>query len=257
MSKKRSRNNVNKLWIISRKDIREAFRSRSTYIYVVVMFVLAFSYLSSYNSLINSLNQQGAARQDIYNASQAFLTSLAYSLPMMYSILICTIFAQYSVVVDKAKRNIESLMVTPVSLRQIWMSKTLSVTLPSISIGIAVAFAGYIILNVWAVMPQTQAFITPDPFAIITALIIVPVLIFTIVSLVIYVQLVISNPRIANLVFTALFLLLFFGTTTVSAMGISINFGLIYIGIIIICAGISYILSRSLTKERVILSSKG
>ncbi|HEX7476066.1 MAG TPA: ABC transporter permease subunit [Dehalococcoidales bacterium] len=248
---------MKKLWIIARKDIKESYRSRSTYVYIAIMLVLTLSYFSSYNAVINSLNNQGANQQTIYDASRAFMISLAYALPMIYSILVCTIFAQYSVVVDKAKRNIESLMVTPTSLRQIWMGKTLAVTVPSVVIGISVAIIGYVVLNIIAVEPKAGSFIVPSVFAIVTALIIVPALIFTIVSIVIYIQLVISNPRIANLVFTGIFLLLFFGTTTLSAAGIDINFGLIYLGIIVLCAAISYFLSRSLTKERVILSSKG
>jgi ABC-type Na+ efflux pump permease subunit len=248
---------MKKLWIIARKDIKESYSSRSTYIYIAIMVLLTFSYISSYNSVINNLNNQGANQQAIYDASRAFLISLAYALPMIFSILVCTIFAQYSVVVDKAKRNIESLMATPTNLRQIWMGKTLAVTVPSIVIGISVAIIGYVILNVVAVEPKAGNFIIPNAFSIVTALIIIPALIFTIVSIVIYIQLVISNPRIANLVFTAIFLLLFFGTTTLSAAGININFGLIYLGIIVICAAIAYFLSRSLTKERVILSSKG
>jgi ABC-2 type transport system permease protein len=248
---------MKKLWIIARKDVKESFNSRSTYIYIVIMLLLTFTYFSSYNTLINSLTEQNATAQEIYDDSRAFLRGLAYTLPMMYSILVCTVFAQYSVVVDKAKRNIESLMVTPATIRQIWMGKTLAVTLPSIVIGIAVAIIGYIVLNIAAVGPKVGSFIIPDAFSIITALIIVPILIFAIVSVVIYIQLVISNPRIANLVFTAIFLLLFFGTTTLSAAGINVNFGFIYLGVIALCAVISFILSRSLTKERIILSSKG
>lgn len=247
---------MKKLWIIARKDIKEAFRSRSTYIYVVVLLALTFTYISTYNSIVSNLNTQNVSAGEIYTASQIFVNSLAYMLPMMYSILVCTIFAQYAVVVDKARKNIESLMATSTSLREIWMGKTLAVALPSSIIGISVAIAGYIILNVMAVSQKVGSFIIPDIFSIITAVIIVPILIFAIVSIVVYIQLVISNPRIANIVFTATFLLLYFGTTILSVFGKGINFGLIYLGVIVLCAIISTILSRSLTKERVILSSR-
>jgi ABC-type Na+ efflux pump permease subunit len=32
---------MNKLWIIARKDIREAFRSRTTYFYIVILIFLS------------------------------------------------------------------------------------------------------------------------------------------------------------------------------------------------------------------------
>jgi len=248
---------MNKIWIIARKDILEAFRSRSTYVFIVIMAVLTFSYFSSYSALVNSLSRQGASSQDIYNASLAFLNNLAYVLPMMYSIFVCTIFANYSVIMDKARRNIESLMATPVSLNQIWLGKSLAVTLPSVVIGIGVSIIAYIIMNFALVIPQTGRFIVPEALAIVSTLILVPVLVFVIVTLVTYVQLTISNPRIANFVFTIIFLILLFGANLLGSLGIGVNFALIYLGVIVLCIIISSVFSRSLTKEKVLLSSKG
>jgi ABC-2 type transport system permease protein len=247
---------MDKIWIIARKDIGEAFRSRSTYIYIAIMFFLTYSYYATYNAQINSLLEQNASQSQIREVSQAILNNLAYILPMMYSIFVCTIFANYSVVVDKAKHNIESLMVTPISLKQIWIGKSLAVTLPSIIIGIGIAIVSYVIINLVVAIPRTGGFMTPQPFAIITAVIIVPALIFTIVALVIYFQLIISNPRIPNLVFTGIFLVLLFGVNILSQQGIALNVGVIFLGIAALCAAIAVFLSRSLTKEKVILSSK-
>ncbi len=247
---------MDKIWIVARKDILEAFRSRSTYLYILVMFVLTFSYYGTYNSQIGALVRQNASEAQIRDVSQAILNTIAYILPMMYSIFVCTIFANFSVVVDKAKHNIESLMVTPLSLRRIWIGKSLAVTVPSLMIGLVVAIVSYVIINLAAAVPRTGVFTVPDPFAIVTAFIIVPALIFAIVAVVIYVQLVISNPRIANLVFTGIFLLLLFGVNILSGLGISINVGLIYLGVMVVCGLLAFWLSRSLTKEKVVLSSK-
>jgi ABC-2 type transport system permease protein len=247
---------MDKIWIVARKDILEAFRSRSTYLYIVIMFVLTFSYYSTYNSQMAALVRQNASEAQMRDVSRTILNTMAYILPMMYSIFVCTIFANFSVVVDKAKHNIESLMVTPLSLRQIWMGKSLAVTIPSLMIGLTVAIVSYVIINLSAGVPRTGVFAVPDPFALVTAFIIVPALIFTIVAVVIYVQLVISNPRIANLVFTGLFLLLLFGVNILSGLGISINVGLIYLGVMVLCGLLAAWLSRSLTKEKVVLSSK-
>jgi ABC-2 type transport system permease protein len=248
---------MDKIWIIARKDTREALRSRSTYIYIFVMFILTFTYYTSYSAQINSLVRQNAGQQQILEDSRLILNSLAYILPMMYSIFICSIFANYSVVVDKAKRNIESLMATPISLNQIWMGKALAVTIPSAVIGIGMAIISYVVINVVATVQHPVSFVIPDIFAILTALIVVPSLLFAIVAVVIYVQLVISNPRIASLVFTGIFLILFFGANVISGLGLSLNVGIIFIGMAVLCGGIAYLLSRSLTKEKVVLSSKG
>lgn len=244
---------MKKLWVIALKDVGEAFRSRSVYIFILIMLVVAISYVSAYNSRVKDLIDQ----QAIDSFSRGFLTNLVYILPLMYSIIICTIFANYSVVLDKAKRNIESLMATPVSIRQIWIGKSLAVTLPSVVMGLVISILIYLVMNILLVMPHTHSFIFPDALAIISALIIIPILIFSIVMIVIYIQLIISNPRIANFVFTGIFFLLFFGINALGGLGVSISyFSLIYLGVIVICAGVSFILSGSLTKEKVLLSSK-
>jgi len=245
---------MNKIWIISRKDISDAFRSRSTYVFLIVMVFLTFSYISVYNSNVNSLKNNTLS---INSYSQAYLSTLAYILPLMFSNFICSIFANYAVIVDKAKRNIESLMATPVSVKQIWMGKSLAVTLPSIGIGIGMAIISYLVLDIGFVMPKTGSFILPSIISILSAVIIVPVLLFVIVAIVTYIQLTITNPRVGNFVFSGVFIILLIGGEALLGLGLSTNYlALIYLIMILVCAGIVYLLSFSLTKERVLLSSK-
>ncbi|MFY9814929.1 MAG: hypothetical protein WBQ62_11510 [Dehalococcoidales bacterium] len=245
---------MNKIWIISRKDISDAFRSRSTYVFLIVMVFLTFSYISVYNSNVNSLKNNTLS---INSYSQAYLSTLAYILPLMFSNFICSIFANYAVIVDKAKRNIESLMATPVSIKQIWMGKSLAVTLPSIGIGIGMAIISYLVLDIGFVMPKTGSFILPSIISILSAVIIVPVLLFVIVAIVTYIQLTITNPRVGNFVFSGVFIILLIGGEALLGLGLSTNYlALIYLIMILVCAGIVYLLSFSLTKERVLLSSK-
>jgi ABC-2 type transport system permease protein len=239
----------NKIWVIAKKDIGEAFRSRSTYFVVIIMIVLTAIYIMSYTETVKDYNKQQAITY-----SRIFLDSLAYIMPMMFSIFVCSVFANYSVIVDKAKRNIESLMATPVNIKQIWLGKSLAVTLPSLIVGITIAVLSYLVMNIWFVTPKTGIFMIPNIWAIVSALLFVPVLLFAIVSIVTYIQLVVTNPRIGNFVFSGIFFLLLIGVNTLSGAGLS--FALIYLGVIIVCTVISYILSFSLTKEKVLLSNK-
>ena len=239
----------NKIWIIAKKDIGEAFRSRSTYFVVIIMIVLTAIYIISYTTTVKDYDKQQAITY-----SRIFLNSLAYIMPMMFSIFVCSVFANYSVIVDKAKRNIESLMATPVNIKQIWLGKSLAVTLPSLMVGIIIAVLSYLVMSIWFVTPKTGIFIIPNIWAIVSAVLFVPALLFAIVSIVTYIQLVVTNPRIGNFVFSGIFFLLLIGVNTLSGVGLS--FALIYLGVIIVCTVISYILSLSLTKERVLLSNK-
>ena len=243
--------------VIIGKDIREALRSRSTYLYIMLLLFLMFTYFSNLTAVINRAIESNSSQNGIIEVSRVFLNSIASTVPMMYSILMCTIFAAYAVIVDKAKRNLESLMVTPISLKQIWMAKTMGVTIPSVAIALGVSLVGYLVINFLLVIPYTHGFIVPDLWVILTDLVLVPILIFFVVALVIYFQLIVSNPRVANLVFTAVFLLLFFGSNVITEKGLVVNYSLIYAGLIALCGVLTYILSFSLTKEKVILSSKG
>jgi ABC-type Na+ efflux pump permease subunit len=244
---------MKKIWIIARKDISEAFRSRSTYLFTFVMLILSISFISGYRAHVKTLTNP----QAIDAFSRSFLNGLAYILPMMYSIFVCSIFANYSVIIDKANRNIESLMATPVSMNQIWMGKSLAVTLPSTIIGIGVSILGYLIMSVGFVIPNTHSFIFPSAPAIISAILLAPILVFSIVTIVINIQLNISNPRIANFVFTGIFVLLILGLNALGGLGISMSFmPLIYLGVLALCTGVSFVLYRSLNKERVLLSTK-
>jgi ABC-2 type transport system permease protein len=239
----------NKMWVIAKKDISEAFRSRSTYFVVLIMIVLTIIYILSYVQVVKPLDKQQAITY-----SRTFLNSLAYVLPMMFSTFVCSVFANYSVIVDKAKRNIESIMATPVNIKQIWLGKSLAVTLPSLMVGITIAVLSYLVMNIWFVIPKTGIFIFPDVLAIVSTFILVPVLLFSIVTIVTYIQLVITNPRIGNFVFSGIFFLLLFGVNLLNSMGFS--FAFVYLAVIFLCSLISYILSLSLTKERVLLSNK-
>lgn len=182
---------MNQVWVIAKKDIRESIRSRTTYIYIVFLFLLAFSSFTTYSVLAH---QNAGNKVALVEASRIFLNNITYTLPMWYAILVCTVFATYSVVVEKAKRNMESLMATPVSLNKIWMGKTLAVVLPSVVIATVVTILAYLIMSVVLVVPHTGIFIAPSALAIISALILVPSVIFTVTALVIYIQLIISNP---------------------------------------------------------------
>ena len=239
----------NKIWIIAKKDILEAFRSRSTYFVLLIMIVLTFTYIASYSDTVKHYDKEQAITY-----SRIFLNSLAYILPMMYSIFVCSVFANYSVIVDKAKRNIESLMATPVSINQIWLGKSLAVTLPSLLVGITIAVLSFLVMEFWFVMPKTGTFIVPEIWAIVSTLLIVPAMLFSIVTIVTYIQLVVTNPRIGNFVFSGVFFVLLFGVNLLSGLGIS--FALIFLAVIVVCGIVSYILSRYLTKEKVLLSSK-
>jgi ABC-2 type transport system permease protein len=246
---------MSKAWVIARKDIREASRSRSTYFYIVLLCLLSVPFLSTLREVLNASLRQGVTLITLQNVIQTYVNNASYTLPLVLTMLICGIFSAYSVIIEKARRTLESLLATPVSLRQIWIGKSLAVTLPSVIISLVVAFAAITALNFIFVVPRVGHVIFPDPVSILTAIVFIPVVTFFIVAIVGFLQLVIFNPRIANFAFTVIFLVVYFTTILGNASVPNLNY--IFIGVAGVLGIATLILSRFLDKEKVVLSSKG
>jgi ABC-2 type transport system permease protein len=200
---------------------------------------------------MSALIKQGATAATLAEAAQTTMNGIFYSLPLIIMMLICSVLASYAVVLDKTKRNIESLLATPLSLREVWIAKTLAVTIPSAVIGIVMSI---IMVNMIAFVPNV-GFIIPSPISLVTGIILVPVVTFFVVGIVTCLQLIMTNPRLASLVFSVLFLAVFF-STTISQAALKLDFSLIYLIVIVVLLGINAYLARFLSKERIVLSSK-
>jgi ABC-2 type transport system permease protein len=240
---------------IARKDIREVFRNKSTYIYVAFLFVIAFPYVDGLRSSLSRLTAQGSSIADLDQASRAFLGTTVYTLPLTLSMLFCTYLSAYALMLEKAKRTLESLLATPASLRQVWLGKSLAVAVPSIVITLIVLVVAVLVLNLVVIVPKTGAFVIPDALPLATGVLLIPVLTFGVVAVVSLLQLTMANPRIANFAFIAVFF--GFYMVTVTEVSASWDFSAIYLAAVAFLAGANLLLARLLTKERVVLSSKG
>jgi len=245
---------MNRTFILVRKDIKEAFASKSTLWYIIILVVIAYPYFEMVKTATDRLISQSASLTTIAESAQSTLNSMFFSLPMVLVMLSCSVFAAYAIMLDKTKRSLESLLATPLSLRQLWVAKSLAVTLPSVIIGVSVAVILVIILNIWVFVPAGVGLIIPGVQSLVSGLVLIPVLTFLTVNIVAFLQFVMSNPRYASLVFSGIFIAIYLMTL----FGVSVNwdFSLIYLAMIAILTVINIILSRFLTKEKIVLSSK-
>lgn len=120
----------------------------------------------------------------------------------------------------------------------------------------------YCIIAFAEVYPRIHTAIAPNWPAFLSGLILVPLTVFMVSLLVSYIQLVATNPRMGNLVYGLLLLavwgILFFASYYLPLLGVSVDYyPLIFVGVILFLFGGAYALSRRLTKEKVVLSSKG
>jgi ABC-2 type transport system permease protein len=252
---------MSRIWTIARKDIVETFRSRSAYAHIPAMLLMSAYFFFSYFGLVATLSRQNASPETVVVASRVFLTNLAYLLPILYSVFACNM-ALAGLLLEKGKRSLESLLVTPVSVRAVWLGKSFGAAVIGVAFGLSVSVFSYLVISLGEVLPRIHRAIAPDGLTFLSALVLVPLIIFLVGLLLSYVQLVTTNPRVANLASVGALLLvwgaLFFAALYLPLKGLSISyFPLIFVGLILLLAAVCAVLSRGLSKEKVVLSSKG
>jgi ABC-2 type transport system permease protein len=245
---------MGRIFSIAKKDLAEAFRSRTTYFYVFILLIISAQYLVSFNDIVSAAVRRGETLDQIRLAGGSVIDAMVYTLPLIFTMLLCSALVAYSIAMDKAKRTLESLMSTPMSLRQIWLGKSLAVALPGVVIATIVTLLIVMALNFTIAMPRAGGLILPGVLPLVSSLVIIPVMTFVVVALVSFLQLVMTNQRLPNLLFIIIFFAIYFSSVTGAAAGW--DFSVIYLMAIVVLAVATIILSRFLNKDRVILSSK-
>ncbi len=244
---------ANHALIIARKDMRDAIRSRTTYLYVGLLALLTIPFVTTLRTAANQVG--GVDKEVLAEASQVFVTGLFYTLPLFSLMLFSSFLSTYAVITEKAKRTLESLLATPASLREVWMGKSLAVAIPSTVVTIVLLIGAVAALNLGYIVPQVGHFVYPSIVAVISGFVVIPLMSFFVVAIVTLLQLIISNPRLANFAFMAIFLAVYIGGVT--QLSGRIDFQWLYIGLTVALGMATWFVGRLLTKERVVLSSKG
>ena len=128
--------------------------------------------------------------------------------------------------------------------------------------GLTVSVFSYLVISLAEVAPQVHQFIAPPGLAVLSGLVVVPILVVAVISLVTYMQLVISNPRVSNFAFVAVFLVvlgvLLVAIYSLPGGGLNPSYYIpIFLGMTVVVTLVSLSLSRRLKKEKVVLSTKG
>jgi ABC-2 type transport system permease protein len=246
---------MNRMLVLLRKDLKEILKSKVTYTYLIIPLFLSYPSIESARSVVQTMIDQGATHAEILASAQAVSNVVFYTVPLIIIMLVCSVLASYAVILDKSKRSIESLLATPLSMRQVWIAKDLAVTIPGSIIGVVMSILVIAVINAVAYMPALGVIVLPDILSLVTGIILVPLLTFFVVGIVTCLQLILSNPRLASFIFSILFLVAFL-PTVFTQYGLQLNYTVIYLIVILVFLGINYFMSRFLTKERIVLSSK-
>jgi len=161
-----------------------------------------------------------------------------------------------SMIREKAKGNIQSLLVTNLNIKDIWLGKTLSVFVPGLIVGTVLTAATLLVLN-FVYFVSTIGFII-NPWIAITSFVTYPALYFC-MGLLVYLIGLTNKPVNANII-AQVFLPVFINLVIQLMLRTSFmdytswQFMLVNLGFVIIVGLIVLVRAPRISKEKVVLS---
>ena len=243
--------------VILRRDFRDL---RQTNAFRIMVIVAAIITVAAAVGISIVLSRQAWLGEEVARPILELIISLvAYFLPLLILMAFIWAFATLPITKEKINGNIECLLATPLNPGSLWMWKCLAIFLPGFGISVIALLLVLLMLNLTTINPATGYFVLPIP-ALVTGFIINPMLFFGLLAFIVLFSLA-NNPDIAIapsfIVGFGLMMGLPIGIATGAINLASWAFTLWYfVGTVIIWAVVGY-LSRLLSKENIVLSSKG
>ena len=250
---------MRKVTVIMKKDLRETLRTKAFYGSIGIVIFVLVALAAGLGRNIDAVIEQETAPAEVASAIQPLMGTTAFTLSLMLMLLFCMYTNAYALTMEKVKRSIESLLCTPLSLRQICLGKSLTVFLPSVILGLLFTFGGIVGINQFFIAPKLGHFVMPGAAPIVAILIIVPLIVFFFASLMIALQLIITNIHWINAALIGLVVAIMFGLSPPVLKFGSASWSIVFVslGVAAALALVTIYLSRLVTKERIVLSSKG
>ena len=246
---------------VLQRDLKDLRRTNAFRIVAIVFTVLTIGAAVGASIGLNRWEWLGQAPPEITNPMLEFIMGLTvYFLTFFALISFIWAFTSDPITKEKANGNIESLLATPLSPKAIWMGKSLAIFLPGFAIGVVSSLIVLLAVNFAVIRPTIGNFVLPAP-VLFTGLVGNPLLFFGLTSLIILIALA-YNPD------TGVMLSMLLGWGLLIVMGAVILLGkinmaswwpftLCYLASAIVLEAVVLYLSRLLTKEKIVLSSKG
>jgi len=229
---------MNKIFIVAEKEMNGIIRTRN--MLVGIFFALWFSVTITIPVVIMV---EGSAVVDQFN-------NLLFYLVLMQGIFTAYLFSGNVFFSEKREGIIETLLCTPLSLRQIWAGKVLGVTIPAYLIALLAAALITLIANVFS-----TTILLPSPAILLHIVLVVPAFIAAAVGLLGFGHLLLGmrENQILNIsIFVVIFFALSLAKNVISG-GYAVSWamvGTMLIVALLLLALISY-LTRYLNKERI------
>lgn len=225
--------------IVLRKELRQILSSRSSVILGAVFAV--------YFGLIYALR----LGLQVVPSIELSLGSLLFLLTTVLGVFLGYIFISQVFLREKTEAVIETLLCSPVTLRELWLGKTLAITVLADLFAVASGVLCWLIVGY-----RSGAVVMPDAAVVFHVVLVLPVLIACFVGALGFAQLLLGmkeNRIIGFVVFFAVFAALY-GLGFVSSGSIVVTWlrvGLLGFVAVAVLAGLSYA-SLRLNNERIV-----
>ena len=235
---------MNPILVVAKKEMRLIAKNRSL-IMSIVLFMGVFGGITSLGAIMSIVEGNG---ETIVSA----LDSL-----MMYLVLMLGVFSGYflssqAFLGEKTGGTIETLLCSPLPLRDIWLGKVIGVMIPSYAIALLVASALVVLSNMAA-----EFLVLPSVVMILFVFFVVPVYIACAIGILGFVQLLLGmkENQIINIVLVVGFIAVISVFDSLVAEGVvvmsALVVGMMFILGIILLGGIGY-MTRILNREKIV-----
>jgi len=245
--------------VVLRNDVGDILHSKSFLIVAIVIGVLIVGTAVGVPIALNWWLATGPAWDEAKPLLELFMGLAANYAPLIVLFACMATWATDPIAKEKAKGPIESLLATPLTARGVWIGKSLAIFLPAYIIGLIATLIVILTMNLAAILPTTGHFVLPLAEAF-TGFLFLPLLMFALILLGIIFSLI-TNPVIGQTI------VIFVGVVLMQVVGqvggrlwwllASWDYALYNLAGAALLGIIAFYLSRSLSKERIILSSKG
>jgi len=248
---------LRKINIVFNRDFRE-LRQTNAFLIIIIVFTI-ITITAAVVASITLKKQEWLGIEAARPMLELIMSLIAYFLPLFVLMTFIWAFSSFPVIKEKVDGNIESLLATTLCSKEIWIGKSLAIFFPGFIISTVSTFIVLAAINFIAIKPVTGAFFFPVPM-LLTVFLINPLLFFGLLLFIVLFSLA-DNPDLA----IAPSFIVGFGLMIGIPLGVAsgkVNlaswpFLLWYTIATVILWAVVFYFSRLLTKEKIVLSSKG
>jgi len=248
---------LRRMSIVFQRDFRELRQTNAFLIIVIVFAVITITAAVSVSIVLS--RQEWLGEEAARPMLELIIGLIAYFLPLFILITFIWAFASLPIIKEKVNGNIASLLATPLSPKEILIGKSLAIFLPGFAISVVSTLIVLLAVNFIAISPATGSFALTAPL-LVTGFLINPLMFFGLLLFIVLFSLA-NNPDIAIAPSFLIGFGLMIGIPLGVATGVinlaSWSFSLWYLAGTTVIWIVVCCFSRLLTKENIVLSSKG